>query len=200
MQTSIETQLNEMRRGLDLRPEQIDTASVVPIFVPATFFARGNWPGPHTRLRAPEIGLTWTILLPNQTMRYVNFAISEHWESRQLDWKTLALRNLSRLTNDQPGVREIRRPNGETVAICFMFEDGLGPSRLLFRDGLASQFPAGYRVAMPEMSCGIAFSKDIGGPDMANVQKVIDHCYQHGTRRFVPGTYDADDLLPAQSE
>jgi len=184
-----------MRQGLDLRPEQMDLSELLPIFVPAAFFARNNWPGPYSRLRTPDVGLTWTVLLPKQTMRYVNFAMQEHWESQNLDWKTLALRNLSRRTNERPGVREMRAATGDVSAIAFMFDDGLGPSRLLFREGLAQRFPAGYRVAMPEMSCGLAFAKDLQGQDRATVQGVIDHCYRNGTRPFVPGTYAPEDLM-----
>jgi len=185
-------------RASDLRPDRIDTAKLFPIFVPASFFACGNWPGPYSRLRGPEIGLTWTVLLPNHTMRYVDFAMKHHWEARQLDWKALALRNLSDQTNNQPGVRELRRTTGEISSIAFMFEDGLGPSRLLFRGGLAERFPAGYRVAMPEMSCGLAFAKDLEGQDLASVQGVIDRCYRTGTRPLAPGSYDPDDLLPVE--
>ncbi len=128
-------------------------------------------------------------------MRYVNFEMKKLWESRQVDWKALAKRNLSNLTNNKPGVREMRSAKGELCSIAFLFEDGLGPSRLIFREGLAERFPAGYRVAMPEMSCGLAFAKDLQGPDLATVQGLIDHCHKNGTRRFVPGSYDPDDLL-----
>jgi hypothetical protein len=191
----LEKQLRTLRQGLDLPVDQIDLTRVMPIFVPSGFFGLGNWPGPYCRLRSAEIGLTWTVLMPGQTMRYVNFEMKKLWESRQVDWKTLAKRNLSSLTNDKPGVREMRSASGELCSIAFMFEDGLGPSRLIFREGLAQRFPAGYRVAMPEMSCGLAFAKDLQGPDLATVQGLIDHCHKNGTRRFVPGSYDPDDLL-----
>jgi len=197
MQIPLSATLSSLRRGLDLRPDQMDTTNLMPIFVPSSFFSIGNWPGPYSRLRAPEIGLTWTLLLPNQGMRYVDFAMQEYWEANQLDWKALALGNLGRRTNGQPGLRAIRRANGEVSALAFMFEDGLGPSRLLCRGTLEQQFPAGYRVSMPEMSCGIAFGGDLEGQEMATVQGVIDACYRNGTRPLSPRTYDPDDLLPS---
>jgi len=195
LKASIEGQLRHMRQGLDLRPDQIDTAKLLPIFVPASFFASGGWPGPYSRLRTPAIGLTWTVLLPGQTMRYMDFAMKEHWEAQQLDWKALALKNLSDQTSNRP-VREMRRATGEVCSIAFIFEDGLGPSRLLLRGTLAERFPAGYRVAMPEMSCGFAFAKDLEGQELTTVEGVIDHCYRKGTRPLAPGSYDPDDLLP----
>jgi hypothetical protein len=66
----------------------------------------------------------------------------------------------------------------------------------LFRVGLAERFPQGYRVAMPEMSCGFAFAKDLDGPDLDTTLKLIDSCYQKGTRPFSPVVYEPDDLLP----
>ena len=198
MLKAFQEELRHARRSLDLKPEQIDLTQVLPIFVPGSFFARGNWCGPFTRLRTPDIGLTWTVLMPGQSMRYVDFAMQQYWEAQRVDWKTLAQTNLGTQSNRSRGVREMRSKQGSLSAIAFMFEDGLGPSRLLFRGSLAERFPNGYRVAMPEMSCGLAFAKDLEGEEMATVQGVIDHCYRSGTRPFVPGTYDPDDLLPLE--
>jgi hypothetical protein len=192
------SQLRHMREGLNQRPDHLDTARLLPVLVPSSFFSLGNWPGPYARLRAAEIGLTWTVLLPGQTMRYVNFATQEHWDAQQLDWKTLAMRNLNDHTVNRPGLRQMRRANGELSAMAFMFADGLGPSRLLFRGTLREHFPAGYRVAIPEMSCGIAFANDLEGEELATVMGVIEHCHKNGTRPLAPGTYDADDLLPVE--
>ncbi|HKE26239.1 MAG TPA: hypothetical protein VKB88_27975 [Bryobacteraceae bacterium] len=200
MTTTIESQLRQMKDGLDLRPDQIDTTQLVPVFIPASFVALGDWPGPYERLRAREVVLTWAVLFPGQTMRSVNSEMQQHWDTQQLDWKAAALRNLSRITGDQPGVRELRRATGEVSAVAFMFEDGLGPSRLLFRRSLAERFPAGYRVAMPEMSCGLAFAGDLQGQDLSTVQDLIDHCYQKGTRPMAPGSYDPEDLLGLDDE
>src|ERR1019366_4502366 len=95
MASDLQAQLHQMRKGLQARPDQADTTRLAPLFVPTAFFARGNWPGPYARLRAREIGLTWAVLLPDQTMRYVHFAIEEHWDAQGLDWKAIALRNLA---------------------------------------------------------------------------------------------------------
>jgi hypothetical protein len=107
------------------------------------------------------------------------------------------LNNLGERTNSDPaGVRQLRKATGELSSIAFMFQDGYGPSRLLFRVGLAERFPQGYRVAMPEMSCGFAFAKDLDGPDLDTTLNLIDRCYQKGTRPFSPVVYEPDDLLP----
>lgn len=185
-----------MRKGMALRPDEVDTSRIVPVFVPASFFSLGNWPGPYARLRAPEIGLTWSVVLPHQVMRYVEFAMQQHWEAKGIDWKALALRNLAEHSGDKPGSHQLHRSNGEIYAFAFMHPDGLGPSRLLFRERLSAFFAAGYRVALPEMSCAFAFSVNLEQQELATVRKLIDDCYRNGTRPLASGIFAPEDLLP----
>ncbi len=191
-----DTYPHQTREALDLWPDRIDLSNLLPIFVPASLFALGNFPGPYTRLRAPDIGMAWVVLFPNRTMRYVNFATKRYWEERDLDWKKLALGNLAARTNGHTDVQEMRNKNGGLWAIAWMCEDGLGPSRLLFRSGLSERFPMGYRVAIPEMSCGFAFARDLDGEPLHRIRTMIDYCYRKGTRPLSPVIYDPDGLLP----
>ncbi len=196
----IESQLDQIRESLGLLPEQIDTSHLLPMFVPASFFALGNWPGPYARLRTPDIALVWAVLFPNQTLRYVDDDMLQYWELCRVDWKAIAMRNLQERAQGE-NVRQFRRPNqpdGKLISLVFMSEDGLGPSRLLFRGTLNEQFPNGYRVAIPEMSCGVAFSKDAPEPELTTILTMIANCYQKGTRPLSPGVYDPDDLLPLE--
>jgi hypothetical protein len=166
------------------------------VFVPTTFFASGNWPGPYACLRIREISLTWAVLLPDQTMRYVDFGMKEYWDAVSIDWKVLALQNLLEHSGDKPGTHELRRSNGEVYGIALMHPDGIGPSRLLLRDKLSAIFPGGYQVALPEMSCAYAFSVTLEKKELATVQNLVDNCYKKGTRPLAPGIYAPDDLLP----
>ena len=166
------------------------------MLVPAAFFAVGNWPGPHARLRAGDIGLTWAVVLTGQAMRYVDFEMQEHWDALGIDWKALALRNLAEHSGDRPGTHALRRDDGEVYGVVFMHPDGLGPSRLLLRDQLSAFFSGGYQVALPEMSCALAFSVGLEKKELATVQDLVDNCYQNGTRPLAPGIYAPEDLLP----
>jgi len=190
------TQLRAMREGLALRPEEIDTSKIVPIFVPASFFSLGNWPGPSVSLRAREIGLTWTVMLPGQAMRYVDFAMAKHWDGLGIDWKALALGNLAEHSGDKLGSHQLRRANGDVYGVGFMYPDGLGPSRLLLRERLADFFPGGYQVALPEMSCGFAFAAGLDGTETATVRDLVENCFRNGTRPLASGIYEPEDLLP----
>jgi len=197
MNIDLEAQIRSARRGLQLRPEEVDCKRIAPVFVPASFFSYGNWPGPYCRLRARDIGLTWSVLLPDQTMRYVDTGMVEYWEARGIDWKSVALCNLAEHSGDNPGTHGFNRTNGQVYAIAMMYPDGIGPSRLLLADRLAALFPSGYRVALPEMSCALAFSLDTTAEEMGSLQNMIDHCFQKGTRPLAPGIYAPEDLAPA---
>ena len=196
MSMDAETQLRMIRRGLRLPPEELDTDNVIPLFVPASFFTGGNWPGPYDRLRAREIGLTWSVLLPNQAMRYVDHAAAQYWAEKGINWKELALRNLAKLSGETPGTHVFRRTSGEIYAVAMMQEDGIGPSRLLLHNQLASLFSQGYRVALPEMSCAFALSEHLEDSEMSQLRGLIESCYQKGTRPLAVGIYSPDDLLP----
>jgi hypothetical protein len=196
MAIDLRKHLRQLRKGLELPPGQLDTTRIAPVFVPAAFFAAGNWCGPHARLRAPEIGLTWAVLLPDQTMRYVDFGMKEHWDALGLDWKALALQNLAEHSGDTLGTHALRRSNGEVYGVGLMHPDGIGPSRLLLRDQLARLFPGGYQVALPEMSCAFAFSVELERNEMATVQQLVADCFQKGTRPLAPGIHAPEDLLP----
>ena len=185
-----------MRRGLDLPPREIDISRLLPTFVPSSYFATGNWLGPGVKLRTEDIALTWTVLLPGQELRYVSFEMVDYWESQDVDWKDLSMRNLAGVTAHRDGIHAMKRSDGSLSALVFLFEDGLGSSRLLFRATLAEQFPNGYQVALPEMSCGVAFAKGLQGPDLDKLHKLMALCCRNGTRPLVPGVFEPDDLLP----
>src|ERR1035441_4581088 len=118
MDVEIQTQLREMVDGMDVSPAELDSRELLPVFLPASFFAAGQWRGPFTRLRAAAIGLTWAVLMPGGSLRFVNRAIESHWEAQRLDWKALAMTNLSRHTENQPRPRMLRRVNGEVFAVA----------------------------------------------------------------------------------
>jgi hypothetical protein len=190
------TQLQTMREGLKLVPEDLDIDSLIPLFVPASFFTAGNWPGPYQCLRLQAIGLTWSVMLPNQTMRYVDDAVAQYWEGKRIDWKRLALHNLAKLSGETLGTHGFRRTSGEVYAIAMMQPDGIGPSRLLLQHQLATLFPRGYRVALPEMSCAFVLAEGLDKNEMSQLQELIEKCHQNGTRPLADGIYSPEDLSP----
>jgi hypothetical protein len=194
----LKDQLRRLREEVALKPDEIDTSKIVPIFVPAKFFDYGNWLGPHRRLRARAIGLTWAVLFPGETMRYVDFGMTEHWEAQSLDWKALALKNLTDHSGDTPGSHVRLSADGQIESVGLMHPDTIGPSRLLLRDRLAAAFPLEYRVALPEMSCAFAFSVNLADQEKSEIDGLIDRCYRNGTRPLAPGDYAPEELFPEE--
>jgi hypothetical protein len=190
-----EPSLQELRKQLELRPEQLDTTQLLPLFVPASFFSTGNWPGPHVALKARDIGLTWAILGPEQTMLYVSMSAAQYWTTQGIEWRLLALQNL-RAASKNDVYTGVLGAESSPSAIFMTHPDGLGPSRLLLTDELTRIFPRGYRVAIPEMSLGIAFSLQIDNTDLEKVQVIIGKCYQDGTRPLARGVHAPEDLVP----
>ena len=76
-----------------------------------------------------------------------------------------------------------------------MHPDGWGPSRLLLGELLEQTFPEGYRVAIPEMSCGLAFSKNLNREEEGAVKNIIAECFR-GTRPLAPDIFEASEILP----
>ncbi len=185
--------MQELLNQLELVAEELDTNQLRPLFVPSSFFARGNWPGPHLTLAAKPIGLTWCVLGPS-TMIYVTNGMQQHWEAQGIYWRAIALQNLRDASANQlytGYLGDQERP----VVVFMMHADGLGPSRLLLTDRLLKLFPNGYRVGIPEMSFGIAFSVHITGQESTKLQTVIRKCHEEGTRPLATGTYAPEDIL-----
>jgi hypothetical protein len=192
---AFQRQVRALNEGLEQRPEELPIASLLPVLVPASFFEKGNWIGPHEAVGIDGVGLTWAFEQPEQTMLYLSHSAASHWESRGVDWREEAFENLSERSS-RFSTGEFQREDGseKTFALVFMHEDGFGPSRLLFDETLQELFPNGYRIAMPEMSCGIALSVEATDIEIAKIEAVIAHCYEHGTRPLISGLHSPISL------
>ena len=119
-----------------------------------------------------------------------------HSESEKVDWKRCAFENL-RAATQKLFTHEFGRKTGPGLFLgAMMHPDGWGPWRLLLRDSLAEAFPEGYRVAIPEMSCGVAISKRLDSDEARVVKDLVSKCFQGGNRPLVPDIFEADEILP----
>jgi hypothetical protein len=189
-------QVKNLRRGLDLAPSAMDIRKLFPMFTPASFFSHGQWPGPFETLGAAGVGLTWALDLEGGGMRYLDRPMCSQWEAEKVDWRTAALANLRAATADI-FTHRLGRKTGDSVFVgVMMHPDGWGPSRLLLRDALEKAFPEGYRVAIPEMSCGLAISRWLNPEEEAAAMEIVAKCFQNGTRPLAPGVFEAQEILP----
>lgn len=189
-----ERQLEALYRGVSKPHDQLPIEDLVPLLVPGSFMSSGHWPGPIETLGIPGLALTWAVLQPSQTMVYVNRDLVAHWESRGLEWRDAALANLRRLSAGRLCTHEFRDASGSLYAVACMHEDGVGPARLLLEDELDRLFPAGYLVAVPERSCGLALSARATSDEQAKLQDLAKTCYERGTAPLIEGFHPAAAL------
>ncbi|HWI61255.1 MAG TPA: hypothetical protein VNT75_05445, partial [Symbiobacteriaceae bacterium] len=126
MRTAFGRQLKALRAGLSASPDALPLTHLRPVFVPAAFMEAGNWPGPYELCDIPGLALTWAVLLPQQTMRYVSHETAAHWEANGTPWRERALQNLLLSAGEQPFTHELRRDDSSVYAVIMMHEDGLG--------------------------------------------------------------------------
>jgi hypothetical protein len=194
----IAEQLRRLRKGLNLPPSAMDIRKLFPLFAPTSFFATGQWPGPFEMLAASGLGLTWALNIDGGSMRYLDQSMCAHWESQKVDWRAFAFANLRAATTHLFTHELGRKTGGGIFAGAMMHPDGWGPSRLLLRERLAETFPEGYRVAIPEMSCGLAISKRLDQNEEGAVKDIIAKCFQQGTRPLAPAIFEAEQILPKE--
>ncbi len=189
-----ERQFEQLIDSLEIPASNLPTDQLLPVFVPASFFEFENWLGPYYLCKALGLGQTWVILQPEETMLYLSRVVQEYWETNDLEWVQLAKDNLVRLSEENQYTHEFRRDDGELYAVALMHEDALGPSRLLLDDYFHRLFPQGYKVALPEMSCGFVIAIDITEEERYKLTNLVDDCYNNGTRPLIPGIHDVTNI------
>jgi len=185
-------QLAAMRADLELQPKELNLDNLIPIITPASFYSAGKWPGPYLTMQ--ELGITWAVLGPNETMRYVDTKVVRYWEDQGINWRERATGNLFKVTGEIPATHQHNDEKGEPFALFFMQSDGCGPSRLLLH-GLISQYLTDeYEIAVPEMSLGIALRSSATDTERTKISELIQTCFSQGTRPVSDKLYSAQQF------
>jgi hypothetical protein len=188
-----DAELNAMRAALSRGPQPGDIENVVPVIVPRTFFALGNWPGPHASLRRADLGLTWALLSHDQTMVYINHERVALWAREEIDWRTRALANLEeRSTNLWTHERADHK--GNIVFVAMMQPDGLGSSRALLRRALEYNIKTKYRVGLPDRSCCVLFPTSTSTIENLTPAQMVANMYEKATTPLCRDLLEPDDL------
>jgi hypothetical protein len=190
------SQIAQCRNNLDLPISDLPVEALYPVIVPLSFNETGGWPGPFVALSADRLAMTWAVLMPEQTMKYVDAEMTAYWESLQIDWKVRAMENLIAASNDPPWTHEFRDENNQVSFVVLMHEDGIGPSRIFLQDAFKAIFPQGYGISTPEMSCAYVFSLNLSKADEKKLSGLITNCYKDGTRPLSPLRYLPKDFNP----
>jgi hypothetical protein len=190
---NIRRQLEALRKGIKLHPNEFAIEALVPVLVPGEFVEPG-WPGPITRLKAAGVALTWAVLMPEETMIYVNHEAVDHWVQQEVDWHKVALKNLFRMSPELSS-HSFVRSDGEYFGLAMQQTDGIGPSRLLLTEWLKEIFPHGYLCAIPERSMGVVVSATATAEEYKRAADLVDRCYREGTSPFRTGFFSPSELV-----
>jgi hypothetical protein len=172
-----------------------DIENVVPVIAPRKYFELGNWPGPYSYVRSPSLGITWSILHPDQAMVYVNHDRALSWEQDSIDWRRRAQQNLRRLSAAQLWTHEKRNEAGRLQWAAMMHGDGLGSSRLLLKSELLSELAGDYLVGLPDRSCAVVVPLAAGCANLNQVGEMVRGMFQGATNPVL-----GDLVVPADLE
>jgi hypothetical protein len=169
--------------------------TVRPLIVPRDYFDSGQFPAPHERLAASDLALTWVELLEDERMLYITPARAESWDREAPDWREQALNAMRAADEGRVYTHEKRTSWGDLAWVSMMHDDGLGSSRLLLRAELEMEFPAGYWIALPDRSCGMAISRSLSITEVDELRSLVAKMHRNATTPMLPDLRDPDDLL-----
>ena len=177
---------------LGLPPTAHAAERLLPIVVPVSFIDAG-WPGPIEPIGALPFAVAWANLYEGNRWVYVTDELVAHWAEHEVDWRAEAFRNLRR-KNEAGGYGYKEDADGRPFLRVMLQEDAAGPSRLLLPHLFDHELGPGYKVAIPERTCAIAYRTSLTAEQQADVDAMIDGCFEHGTEPVSPERFDAADF------
>jgi hypothetical protein len=144
-------------------------------------------------LRSPQLGITWTVLHPNQAMVYVNHERARAWERDSADWRARARGNLQRFS-ERLWTHEKRDASGPLLVASMMHEDGLGSSRLLLRERLLAEVGGEYKIGLPDRSCAVIIPLSAGRENLQQAADLVREMFEGATTPTWGELLDPADL------
>jgi hypothetical protein len=190
--------MRPLANAVDLGAEEDgsrDLGKLLPVFLPSMLVEARTWSGPFSILRASGIAQAWAVLSPDGDVKYVDAGLQQEWETRGVDWKAHAIRNLDDSSPEPLGTGALFRDSGETWLISLMYADGLGPSRLLLTGALERIFPKGYQIAIPECARAFAFARHLDREDRDTVENLIQRSFAACKQPLSSEIFEPEGLL-----
>lgn len=176
--------------GRLVEPADRDLAQLVPIVLPLELLNL-DWPGPIVRIGQLPFCAAWAFRGEMNTFFYVTHRDSEYWDEAEVDWRALALRNLTTMSQEQPASGYKNDDTGRPFVQVMLHDDAVGPSRLLVPHLFDDVLGEGYQVAIPEQTCAIAYRNDLSAEQAADIDGMIQGCFVHGTEPMSPERFVA---------
>ncbi len=173
-------QLETLRDGLKRPPADHDIAKLYPQIIPLSLL-RPDWPGPIEQLGDLPFSVSWAVADPQNYFRYASWDMTRHWESMDINWRDVAMENLTKLSRDYPYAGTKEGADGQPYLLSLLNHDSMGPSRLLVPNLFEELFGDDYTVAIPERTCGVVHRNDLQGEEAFVANTLIDECFKVGT-------------------
>ncbi|EJL23793.1 hypothetical protein [Novosphingobium sp. AP12] len=184
------TALDVLEAGRGAEPADRDLSRVVPIILPLELL-RAAWPGPIVQIGDLPFCAAWATCGEMNSFFYVTEREAQFWGDAGIDWRAEALENLSRMSANRPASGEKLDDDGVPFLKVMLHDDAIGPSRLLLPHLFEDSLGADYEVAIPEQTCAIAYRRDLSPSQAADVNAMINGCYEHGTEPMSPEGFEA---------
>jgi hypothetical protein len=184
------TALEVLEAGSRVEPADRDLSRVVPIILPIELMDAA-WPGPIAQIGELPFCVAWATCGEMNSFFYVTHGEALFWEEAGIDWRATAFANLSRLSESRPASGEKGDEDGLPFLKVMLHDDAIGPSRLLLPHLFDEALGADYEVAIPERTCAIAYRKYLSPGQAADVNGMINGCYELGTEPMSPERFEA---------
>lgn len=152
-----------------------------------------EWGGPFQRIGKTPIYTTWAVQGQDRRRYYVSDEQAASWEAEGIDWRAIASGNTSKLIAEG-GFGGKQDETGVTFIKVMLNDDALGPSRLFAPHLFDEELGDDYCVAVPELTCAIAFRKMLTSAQEADVAGIISGCYTGGTTPVSDERFSATDF------
>jgi hypothetical protein len=179
-----------LEAGRDVEPQDRDLSLLIPIILPVELLGT-DWPGPIVRIGQLPFCVAWAIRGEMNTFFYVSHRDAEYWDKAEVDWQTLAFRNLVAMAQEQPASGYKDDDEGRPFVQVLLHADAIGPSRLLVPHLFDDVLGEGYDVAIPEQTCAIAYRKNLSAEQAADIDAMVNGCFKHGTEPMSAERYPA---------
>jgi hypothetical protein len=168
------------------------TAPVFPIIVMRSYVKGDMWPGRHLLLNHPELAVTWVELTSPAAMLYVDKDRHKVLEDQHGDLHEYALGTLREHSEDL--ATHVKEKDGRPILMAMMHEDGLGSSRLLLVPELHELFPDGFKLAIPDRSCGLVMPPGLNDEEIAEFTSMVGEFHADATTPVLSGVYEPRDF------
>jgi len=169
-----------------------DLSKLFPIIMPPDWVSP-HWGGPIDQIGRGALHMTWAVQGDDRRRSYVSDEQAAGWDAEGIDWRAAAYENARRLSL-LGGFGTKEDEAGSAVIKVMLNDDGLGPSRLFVPHLFAHELGDDYRVAIPEMTCAVAFRSSLTSDQEADVAGIIAGCYGHGTTPVSDERFSAADF------